>query len=40
VKELFKRRIDPFPSKVHLREEQSAKFVDSKYYISLYPSKT
>lgn len=39
VKELYKRRKDPFPSKVQIREEMSLKFLDSLYYISLYPTK-
>jgi Ribophorin I len=42
VKELYKRRKQPFPSVISLREheEQLLKVVDSKYYLSLYPTKT
>jgi flagellar biosynthesis component FlhA len=39
VKEVYKRRKDPFPSTVKILEEQSIKFVDSKYYVSVYPTK-
>ena len=40
IKELYKRRKEPFPAKVSIREEMGLRFVDSKYYISLYPTKT
>jgi hypothetical protein len=38
-RELYKRRIEPFPAKVGIREEQSLRFQDSKYFISIYPTK-
>ncbi len=42
VKELYKRRKEPFPSVISLREneEHLVKFVDSKYLLSLYPTKS
>ena len=42
VKELYKRRKTPFPSVISIREneEQLIKFVDSKYLLSLYPTKS
>ena len=40
IKELYKRRKNPFPSTIKVRDEQSVNFVDSKYYVSLYPTKT
>jgi oligosaccharyltransferase complex subunit alpha (ribophorin I) len=40
VKELYKRRKEPFPHIIAIREEMSLRFVDSKYYISVYPTKT
>ena len=39
-KELYKRRKEPFPAKVGIREEQSLRFQDSKYFISIYPTKS
>ncbi len=40
VREIYKRRKEPFPAKVSIREDLSLRFVDSKYYISVYPTKT
>jgi hypothetical protein len=40
INELYKRRKEPFPAKVAIREEMSLRYVDSKYYVSLYPTKT
>lgn len=40
VRELYKQRKEPFPATVSLREEQMVKFEDSKYYLSIYPTKT
>ena len=40
IKELYKRRKEPFPHKVSIRDDQSLRFVDSKYYISVYPTKS
>lgn len=40
IKELYKRRKEPFPSKIAIREDQLLRFVDSKYYVSVYPTKT
>jgi hypothetical protein len=40
VKELYKRRKQPFPSKILIKEEQNVVFTDSKYYLSVYPTKT
>ena len=40
VKELYKRRKEPFPHKISIREDMSLRFVDSKYYISVYPTKS
>ncbi len=40
VKETYKRRKDPFPSTIAIRDEQLVKFTDSKYYLSVYPSKS
>jgi hypothetical protein len=39
IKELFKRRKDPFPAKIEIRDEHSVKFVDGKYFLSVYPTK-
>ena len=40
VREIYKRRKEPFPAKITIREELNLRFVDSKYYISVYPTKT
>ena len=40
INELYKRRKEPFPAKIAIREEMSLRYVDSKHYISLYPTKT
>lgn len=40
VRELHKRRREPFPSKINAKEDQYVKFEDSKYFLSLYPTKT
>lgn len=40
VEELFKRRHDPFPSTIGIKDEQSVKFVDSLYFVSIYPTKS
>jgi hypothetical protein len=42
IKELYKRRKSPFPSIISIREQEEhlLKFVDSKYLISLYPTKS
>jgi len=40
IKELYKRRKEPFPHKVAIREDMSLRFVDSKYYVSVYPTKS
>lgn len=39
VKELYKRRKEPFPSKIQIRDEQYVKFYDSKYFVTVYPTK-
>lgn len=40
LKELYKRRKNPFPSKIQIRDEQQVKFVDTKYFLSVYPTKS
>jgi hypothetical protein len=40
IKELYKRRKEPFPSKISIRDDMSLRFVDSMYYISVYPTKS
>jgi hypothetical protein len=40
VQEIYKRRKDPFPSTVAIREDHLIRFVDSKYYLSVYPTKS
>ena len=40
VKEVYKRRKLPFPSTIAIREEQMVRFDDSKYYVSVYPTKS
>jgi oligosaccharyltransferase complex subunit alpha (ribophorin I) len=40
VREIYKRRKEAFPAKISIREELSLRFIDSKYYISVYPTKT
>ena len=38
--ELYKRRREPFPTKIGLKEDQYVKIEDSKYYMSIYPTKS
>lgn len=40
IKELYKKRKNPFPSQIKIKDEQSINFVDSKYFVSVYPTKT
>jgi hypothetical protein len=39
IKEAFKRRLEPFPAKITIKDEQYIKFEDSKFFLSLYSSK-
>ena len=38
IQEIYKRRKDPFPSTVAIREDHLIRFVDSKYFLSVYPT--
>jgi len=40
ITEMFKRRKNPFPSLVAIKEELSVMFTDTKHFLSLYPTKT
>jgi hypothetical protein len=40
VKELYKRRKEPFPSKIGIHDDHQIKFADSKYYLTVYPTKS
>jgi hypothetical protein len=36
ITEIFKKRLEPFPSTISLKEDQYVKFEDSKYFLSVY----
>lgn len=40
VKELYKRRKEPFPATIKIQDDQFLVFKDSKYYLSAYPTKS
>jgi hypothetical protein len=40
VEELYKRRKEPFPSTISLKEDHLISFDDSKYFLSVYPTKS
>ena len=40
IREVYKHRKEPFPKSINLREEQSVKFDDSKYLLSIYKQKS
>ena len=39
IKEVYKRRIEPFPKEMKIKEDQYVKFEDNKFFLTLYTSK-
>jgi len=39
LKEVFKKRVEPFPSLIAIKDDHQVKFEDSKYFLSLYTIK-
>lgn len=40
IREIYKKRRQPFPSTIRIREDMMVRFTDSKYFLSVYPTKT
>jgi hypothetical protein len=39
IKEVYKRRLEPFPAQMKIKDEQYVKYEDNKFFLTLYASK-